>query len=330
MSIFRIIKSILHHIPGYYRVVNFVCNRENWRVLMANDVYRHFCFHEHPRYDKKYNISICGIFKNEASFLREWITYHEIIGVEHFWLYNNNSSDNYQEILQPFIDRGLVTLIDWPYDQGQISAYHDFYEHYRHQTQWYTFLDIDEFFVPKYEMSLLDWLKHSGLDRFPALLIYWRMFGTSGKMHHNYEKLVIEQYHACWEHLYNVGKCLINSDYEIAEFNAATHHLPLMIVHCLGQKILIRPFNMYGRSVCFINDERTEDDSKRTIQINHYWSKAWDIYDKKRKMTDVYFKDNPKQNMSYFYRHEDKNISTDYTITKFIIRLKLKLSGERK
>ena len=35
-----------------------------------------------PNYDKKYRISLCGIFKNEASFLKEWIEFHEMIGVE--------------------------------------------------------------------------------------------------------------------------------------------------------------------------------------------------------------------------------------------------------
>ena len=34
--------------------------------------------------EKKYQVSICAIFKNEAKYLKEWIEFHKIIGVEHF------------------------------------------------------------------------------------------------------------------------------------------------------------------------------------------------------------------------------------------------------
>ena len=42
----------------------------------------------------KYKVSICAIFKNEAKYLREWIEFHKIVGVEHFYLYNNFSTDD--------------------------------------------------------------------------------------------------------------------------------------------------------------------------------------------------------------------------------------------
>lgn len=42
-------------------------------------------------------------------------------------------------------------------------------------------------------------------------------------------------------------------------------------------------------------------------------------------MTDVYFKENPKINMSYFYEHEYENRTTDYTIFRFLIQLKFKM-----
>ena len=38
---------------------------------------------------KKYDVTLCAIFRNEALFLKEWIDYHRTIGIEHFYLYNN-------------------------------------------------------------------------------------------------------------------------------------------------------------------------------------------------------------------------------------------------
>ena len=55
-------------------------------------------------------LSTIAIFKNEEDILDEWIRHHLWQGVEHFYLINNGSTDNYLEILQPYIDSQKVTL----------------------------------------------------------------------------------------------------------------------------------------------------------------------------------------------------------------------------
>ena len=293
-------------------------------LLFQNFILRFFL--RKPKYTKKYRISICGIFKNEAPFLKEWIEFHEMIGVEHFYLYNNNSEDNYKEVLQPYMDKGLVSLIDWPYDQAQIKAYQNFYETYRHETQWVSFLDIDEFFCPRYERTLTNWL--AKYDKYPVLVIYWRMFGTSGQLYHQSDQLVIEQYSVSWDHLYHCGKCLVNTDYDISVFDTSTHHLTRVRYPLLGGlfRWTMFPVNQFG---WFVFDpiffSHFDHDSNYTIQINHYWSKAWDVYEKKRRMTDVYFKVNPKLNMDYFFEHEENNRTTNHVIFRFLMQLKLKM-----
>lgn len=303
----------------YYRYFQLL-----FPLLLSNLLVRPFL--RRPKYDKKYRISICGIFKNESPFLKEWIEFHEMIGVEHFYLYNNNSEDNYKEVLLQYIDKGLVTLIDWPYDQAQIAAYQNFYETYRHETQWVSFLDIDEFFCPRYAKTLPEWLDK--MDKYPVLVLYWRMFGTSGKLHHNVDQLVLEQYSVSWDHLYHCGKCLVNTDYDISVFDTSTHHLTRVKYPLFGGlfNVTVFPANQFGWFVFDpIHFGRFFDESKYSIQINHYWSKAWDVYEKKRRMTDVYFKENPKLNLSYFYEHEHENRTENHTIFRFLMQLKLKM-----
>ncbi len=48
---------------------------------------------------KKYNLSICGIMKDEGPYLVEWLEFHKLVGVEKFYLYDNSSSDNSIDIL---------------------------------------------------------------------------------------------------------------------------------------------------------------------------------------------------------------------------------------
>lgn len=293
------------------------------KLFCCNTIVRLFL--KRPKYDKKYKVAICGIFKNEAPFLKEWIEYHEMIGVEHFYLYNNNSEDNFQEVLLPYVERGLVTLVDWPYDQAQMKAYQNFYETYRHETQWVSFLDIDEFYCPKIEVTLTEWLFKN--DKYPVILVYWRMFGTSNIINHDFSKLVIEQFNVSWQYYDTVGKCLINTDYDIAFFDSSTHHETTVIFKLLGFSFNLYPANVFGRFVksnYHYGDERRCE--KATMQINHYWTKGWDVYSRKRQLTDVFFKENPKKDLEYFYYHENRNVSVDYTIFRYLIRLKIKMN----
>src|SRR5277367_3568367 len=63
---------------------------------------------------KKHFLSLCSLFKDEAKFLKEWIEYHLLIGVDHFYLYNLESSDSSKKVLREYVSRGIVTLINWP------------------------------------------------------------------------------------------------------------------------------------------------------------------------------------------------------------------------
>ena len=295
------------------------------KQLLKGEIISHILFRTRPKYDKKYNFSICAIFKDEASFLQEWIEFNNMIGFDHFYLYNNNSTDDYISVLKPFLRSGLVTLIDFPEEHAQMKAYEHFYRSFRKETQWVSFLDIDEFMCPISHTSLKEWITQ--YEKYPVIQIYWKMFGTSGKMEHDYKKLVIEQYHTCWEKLFHCGKCLINTDYDIIRFFAGTHHCPEVWYPFMGKKIIVHPVNIFHRSTIGNGDFFCADESHPTIQINHYRSKAWDIYDAKRKKTDVFYEKNPKTEMWNFLWHEQQDCVVDYQIQRYIMALKLRMAN---
>jgi len=62
----------------------------------------------------EYFLSVATMFKNERRWLREWLEFGLMMGVEHFFLYDHDSTDSPLEILQPYIDDGYVTYIPWP------------------------------------------------------------------------------------------------------------------------------------------------------------------------------------------------------------------------
>lgn len=119
----------------------------------------------------KRKVSIATLFKYEIPFLKEWIDYHLSFGVEHFYIYENNSiaDERIFKILKPYIDEGKVTHILWPYPyviynyklknfwpndsftNTQLPQVNHAIYKYSKETEWLLCCDVDEYFYsPKY------------------------------------------------------------------------------------------------------------------------------------------------------------------------------------
>jgi hypothetical protein len=136
-------------------------------------------------------ISVCAIFRDEAPYLLEWLAFHKVVGVEHFVLYDNNSRDGGRARIERSRLADSVTVLNWPDEPGQLSAYHHFSMHYAQHFNWAAFIDIDEFMLPVETDRLQELLRRYA--QFSAVLLNWMTFGPSG---HNDRPpgLVIENY----------------------------------------------------------------------------------------------------------------------------------------
>ena len=92
-------------------------------VVRAPGVLRAIARDRWARGREPHYLSICAIFKNEARYLEEWIKFHRGVGVSHFFLYDNESTDDPLTVLRPWIEMGLVTLVAWPGRAQQVRAY---------------------------------------------------------------------------------------------------------------------------------------------------------------------------------------------------------------
>ena len=63
----------------------------------------------------KHKLSVGAVFRNESHSIVEWIQHYLANGADHFYLINDDSTDNSVEIIQPYVDSGVVTLFntDW-------------------------------------------------------------------------------------------------------------------------------------------------------------------------------------------------------------------------
>jgi Glycosyltransferase family 92 len=167
----------------------------------------------------EYQIAACLMFQNETFFLKEWIEYHKLIGIEHFYLFNNGSTDNYLDILRPYILKGEVELYDYP-EVGMNQGEHNriqcdlIYTHAlslaRHKAKWLAIIDADEFIVPLQTNSLRKVLRK--YENCGGLYLNYLVFGTSHVEKVPKNRLIIETLNLCAEAPINFGKSIVRPE----------------------------------------------------------------------------------------------------------------------
>ncbi len=142
----------------------------------------------------RHGIAIAAIMRNEAVHAGEWAAFHHRIGVRHFLIYDNGSTDDTQAVLRDNLPPEALTVIPWNQVftdarmgremHNQVMAYAHAASNFGQDYRWMAFIDVDEFLIPKSADSLDAALAHLG--DCPNLSLPWHMFGRSGhaKMPH--------------------------------------------------------------------------------------------------------------------------------------------------
>lgn len=215
-----------------------------------------------PETDYKYKLSVYTRVYNEGRFIREFIAFHLAVGVEHFYIYDNASTDNTAEQIKPFVDAGLVTLISYPKKPPSPEADIHCMTSFRKESKWIACIDADEFLFPLKGDSLLD-----VLDKFKdeaGVGVCWQYFGSS---HHKDrpEGLVIENYTYCSPGVVETLKSIVNPRRVIQYGN------PHYWIYGGGEYAV----DEYGRH---LKGGASQSPSGDRLRINHYHCKSEEDY----------------------------------------------------
>lgn len=124
-------------------------------------------------------LTLCLICKNENDYLPEWLDYHILMGVDRFYIYDNESQTSLRESLADYIARGWVVVMDIPGEAVQLYAYDHCLQTFGAHTRWMGFIDADEFLVPKNPLDLKDLLRD--YEEYGGLAVSSLFFGSSGR-----------------------------------------------------------------------------------------------------------------------------------------------------
>lgn len=221
------------------------------------------------------DLALVMIVRNEARYMQEWIEFHRLVGVSHFYIYDNDSDDGLRELLQEYVDEDIVTYTDWPGECVQTSAYNDALSKYGEMYGYMGIIDSDEFIVPTTGVNIVDELD-AIIDKYEGMVdmnrsgghvggigINWRNYGTS--FHKQYvEGLVIENY-----------KYRAEDDY-FKNMMIKTVFIPSRV-----DKVIDPHRVKYKDGYCCISEKGScingggfPDGAGKILRINHYYSKS--------------------------------------------------------
>jgi len=218
----------------------------------------------------QYELAVATIFQNEGPYLREWIEYHRMVGVEHFWLYNDGSEDNWQVQLQPYINEGIVEVVDWPsfgflnHIHNQILAMRDAHKKARGVTKWLALIDADEFLFPAQENTVTECLQNH-FNQAGAVYINWHHFGTGG-IYLKKDESCLFRLTACSNKFHpknGIGKSIVRPDITKAEALWTIHH-------CVSP--WVKYYNGDGQFIEHDGEDLKTDRKvhDKYIRLNHY------------------------------------------------------------
>lgn len=155
--------------------------RNRWRGILRYGLIRALRLKRQLAHDTtqpQHYLAVCAIAKDEGPYFVEWIEWHLSQGVDKFYIYDNESTDNTRELLQPYIDRGVVDYLYWPGYRQQIAAYDHCIDTHRLETRWLAYIDLDEFIVPVHDASIPAFLQR--FEQFPVVEVNWLIYGSGG------------------------------------------------------------------------------------------------------------------------------------------------------
>lgn len=250
-------------------------------------------------------ISILATIKNEAPYIKEWIEYHRMIGVDRFYIYDNDSTDNIKDVLKDYIKSGIVVYNFFSGIGKQLDIYEDGIDRYGANTFWMAIIDLDEFIVPVQSYDIITFLKD--YEQYPAVAVNWIQFDGNDHIKKP-DGLVIENYKRAFlpEHPLNqITKSIVQPKY-VYEYLTA-HHFQYIKGMAINENFEY-------------STERDMPNSVHKIRINHYATKSLEEYKQKINKKD---NDGITKNDMSIYKAEHSYI--DNIMDKYIDDLKKRL-----
>ncbi len=258
-----------------------------------------------PRH--RYILGIAAIMKNEKPYLKEWLEYHLLQGVEHFYLCDNGSTDGTETYLAPYIESGMITYIKLPGVNQQLACYEKIVAEYKHQAEWLAIIDLDEYLVPLKAPNMPEFLKE--FSDVAEVSLHWMNYGNNGAFFRP-DGLSAEFFTAHARFLNHTVKSIVRPE-KVIGFKAfgSNHYI----------RVNGRSVNEYHKPVSFMLDFNISADKAR---INHYITRSFAEFAYKKGRGHP---EGTPIDYSYYFFHNENDVKGDTSMLRFLPELKRRM-----
>jgi len=130
-----------------------------------------------------YNLSIVAMFKNESSIIKQWIKHYIDEKVDHFYLIDNGSNDNYYDEIKEYNDK--ITIIKDNFRKKIGTQNFLINKHYldkiKKETDWVIVCDIDEYiFDINYDSDIITYIRNleNKYKNLAKIMLPWKNFAA--------------------------------------------------------------------------------------------------------------------------------------------------------
>ncbi|KAM7267860.1 hypothetical protein ACFE04_010026 [Oxalis oulophora] len=208
---------------------------------------------------KQHQMCVCTMVRNQARFLKEWVIYHAHIGVERWFIYDNNSDDDIDSIIESLVappNSYIISKHIWPWIKSQEGGFAHCALRAREFCEWVGFIDVDEFFhVPSVSHSLHNVLRNFSDSIIAEIRTSCFSFGPSG--HKTMPEQGVMVGYTCRLIAPERHKSIVRPDALNSTLINVVHHFHLR--------------NGYR----YINIDRS------VLAINHYKYQVWEVFKEK-------------------------------------------------
>eukprot|EP00903_Cladosiphon_okamuranus_P007792 g7541.t1 len=233
------------------------------------------------------NVAVCVRTKDYGRFLPEWIAFHYAAGVDEITVFDDDSVDNTKEILEPFVEAGIVRYISGKIERRgfQMKPLNHCLQHYQSQREgpggvlapkWVVFHDTDEYLFPlDTSQTILQALNHH--KETCCLVVKRIQYGSAG--HDEMPRgLMLEEFlmHNGFQSGNGIAKVVVNLDPTQPELG--TVKPPLKSMH-----------NAEGCEC-----EGKKENGVSDLRINHYLGSIGDYMDRSARYWERYWEEKRK------------------------------------
>jgi hypothetical protein len=228
----------------------------------------------------KLGICICSIVKNENLYIREFINYYYLLGVDKIIIYDNNDieGETINNIIKDYIINQFVEIIDVRgLSSIQIPIYNYCYRKNKDIYDWIGFIDIDEYLYIKNEKNIKNYFFSNRFQKCQTIYFNWIIYNDNNKI--KYENKPLNKRFTIQKSFFNQGKSFVRGG--LNKLIIPTTMIPGINIHyfCNSNGENIYPINFYNNN--FENNPKAF--------LKHYYTKTAEEFCNKLRKGNAHF-----------------------------------------